>query len=141
MKIGQLAKCIGVSVRTLRFYEREGLLSAPARAASGYRDYTDKDADRLRVIRACQRIGFTLSDIRDVLQPHEIIAAEATPPIQRYEARDRVLASAKLRLAKLDQQLSTLAGKRSEMMALVESLSREAPTVCPASRRPLRTPA
>lgn len=68
MTIGRVAKTAGVPASTLRYYEREGLLEAPIRSAAGYRMYDDQAVERLRFIRAAQAVGFTLDDIRTLLQ-------------------------------------------------------------------------
>ncbi len=68
MTIGRVAKAAGVPATTLRYYEREGLLDAPVRTAAGYRMYDDQAVERLRFIRAAQAVGFTLNDIRTLLQ-------------------------------------------------------------------------
>lgn len=60
MKIGELAKLTNTSTKTIRFYEDSGLLSPPARTASGYRDYGPEIVDRLRFIRRGQAAGLTL---------------------------------------------------------------------------------
>ena len=64
---GELAKRAGVNVETLRFYERKGLLPAPTRRASGYREYPPGDVRRIRFIKHAQNCGFTLAEIRDLL--------------------------------------------------------------------------
>src|SRR5690606_29326061 len=63
MKIGELARRSGVAATTIRFYESAGLLPAPARA-SGRRVYGPEALDALRSIRALQKAGFTLEEIR-----------------------------------------------------------------------------
>ncbi len=68
MTIGRVAKTAGVPATTLRYYEREGLLDAPVRTSAGYRMYDDQAVERLRFIRAAQAVGFTLDDIRTLLQ-------------------------------------------------------------------------
>ena len=55
MTIGELGARVGVNPRTIRFYEDRGLLPAPARRPSGYRDYGDEDVTRLSFIRTAQR--------------------------------------------------------------------------------------
>lgn len=65
--IGALAKKAGVGIETVRFYERKGLLPKPARLASGYRQYTDQDAKRIRFIKRAQELGFTLREVKDLL--------------------------------------------------------------------------
>lgn len=65
--IGQLAKRGGVRVDTVRYYERNGLLAARSRLASGYRRYGEVELARLRFIRRAQTLGFTLKEIRQLL--------------------------------------------------------------------------
>ena len=67
MKIGELASRTDFPTRTIRFWEVEGLLSAPARTSSGYRDYDDHAADRIAFIRQSQTAGLTLAQIRQIL--------------------------------------------------------------------------
>jgi MerR family transcriptional regulator, copper efflux regulator len=67
MRIGELASETSVSVQTLRYYERRGLLPAPERRTSGFRVYTDDATRRVRFIRRAQDLGFTLLEIRDLL--------------------------------------------------------------------------
>ena len=65
--IGQLAKAVGVPTSTVRFYERRGLLAPDARSESNYRTYSAESVERLRFIRAAQATGFSLKDIRGML--------------------------------------------------------------------------
>jgi MerR family transcriptional regulator, copper efflux regulator len=67
MTIGRLSERTGVSIDTVRFYERKGLLPPPARRASGYREYHESDIDRLRFIRRSKELGFTLAEIGELL--------------------------------------------------------------------------
>lgn len=68
IKIGQVAQQTGVSVDTIRFYERRGVLPRPARRASGYRIYTEATFERIRLIKALQALGFTLDEVIDALR-------------------------------------------------------------------------
>jgi MerR family copper efflux transcriptional regulator len=68
MKIGQLAQHAEVNIDTVRYYERQGLLPQPARQASGYRRYDDTDVVRLRFVRRAKALGFTLVEIRELLE-------------------------------------------------------------------------
>ena len=65
--IGQLAKLAGVKTDTVRFYERNGLLSRPDRTQAGYRVYDSAALDRLRFIKRAQAIGFSLDEIHRIL--------------------------------------------------------------------------
>src|SRR5918912_3615656 len=67
MKIGELAKVAGVNPRTLRYYERIGLLTPARRSDAGYRLYTARDAERLAFIRHAQRLGLSLRAIAEIL--------------------------------------------------------------------------
>lgn len=67
MKIGELAARAGCDVQTVRFYEREGLLDAPARTDSGYRSYDAKHLDRLNFIRHCRSLDIPLPEVRRLL--------------------------------------------------------------------------
>lgn len=134
LRIGQLAKKAGVNVQTIRFYEREGLLAPPLRTASGYRAYTVSDLERVRVIRICQKVGFTLKDVKAVLEPHEVLASLTGASGARSAAREQMLTFARHRLAQIEEKLAALTQVRAEMAALVATLLADAVPVCPASR-------
>ena len=91
MRIGEIAKRAGVTVDTVRFYERVGVLPAPARTESGYRDYEPETVERIQLTRELQGIGFTLSDSVGALAAHD--AGGATCESERWRlqaALDRV---------------------------------------------------
>lgn len=67
-RIGQLARTAGVSVQTVRYYERAGLLPRAARTPSGYRVYGSEAAARLLFIRQAQALGFSLQEVREILR-------------------------------------------------------------------------
>jgi len=67
MKIGELARRVGVDTATIRFYEAVGVLPTPRRLPSGYRDYDPEDVARLRFVRQARGLGISLDDIRRVL--------------------------------------------------------------------------
>jgi DNA-binding transcriptional MerR regulator len=67
MRIGELAKRAGVSVQTIRLYERRRLMRTPRRTAAGYRIYVDRDLETVALIKKMQRFGFKLTEIRRVL--------------------------------------------------------------------------
>lgn len=80
--IGELAKSVGVPASTLRFYEREGLLVPDTRSPSGYRLYGPESSGRLRFIRSAAAAGFTLGDIRALLDFKD----GATPPCREVQS-------------------------------------------------------
>ena len=67
MTIGRLAKQAGVNIDTIRYYERNGLIPAPARRLSGYREYDSADVSRLRFILRAKDLGFTLAEIGELM--------------------------------------------------------------------------
>lgn len=67
LTIGKLAELANVGVETVRFYQRKGLLREP-KAHGGFRIYAEKDAQRITFIKKAQELGFTLSEIKDLLE-------------------------------------------------------------------------
>jgi DNA-binding transcriptional MerR regulator len=137
MRIGELAKKAGVNIQTLRYYEREGLLPDPMRTNAGYREYSQADLDRLLLIRSSQEIGFTLKDIREVLELHRVLAQPAGPETRKPAAQAQLLAAANARLASIEQKLSLLSQMKSEMNALIATLEGNAKPICPYSGQEL----
>jgi len=107
--IGELAREAGVNVETVRYYERRGLLEQPPRRGSGYRRYGDDVLWQLAFIGRAKQLGFTLTEIR------ELLGAGRPGP-----AAD-VLAAARDKLAKVDTELEQLATRRARLARLVES--------------------
>ena len=67
MRIGELSAETGVPITTIRYYEDIGVLVAPARTESGYRDYHDDVPNRLRFVKASQKAGLSLDEIRGII--------------------------------------------------------------------------
>lgn len=67
VRIGELAERAGVETSAIRYYERIGLMPAPDRSDSGYRNYGEEATARLAFIRAAQSVGLTLGEIREIL--------------------------------------------------------------------------
>ena len=78
MLISQLARSVGVDPRTIRFYERQGLLPSPDRQENGYRIYTDQHAEQLTFVRHCRILDLSLSEISELQKcqsdPHQSCA-------------------------------------------------------------------
>lgn len=111
MKIGEVARRVGIPIDTVRYYERNGLLPPPARRASGYRDYHDSDIARLNFVLRAKALGFTLVEIRALLQLSD--AAEGDM------ANIRGLAASKLQ--DIEQRIAQLARVRDALKGLVEA--------------------
>jgi DNA-binding transcriptional MerR regulator len=99
MKIGEIANRAGVTVDTVRFYERVGVLPPPARTESGYRDYEPDTVERIQRTRELQAIGFTLTDAVDALAAHD--AGGATCQSEQWRL-DAVLDRVDAKLAELN---------------------------------------
>lgn len=110
LKIGDVAKLTGIGIETLRFYERSGLLSRPARTDGGYRLYDQEALDTLNFIKRAQTLGFTLDEIR------RIIAESQAGQSPCDEVREIV----RQRLAELDTRLEQMQRYRD---ALARTLS------------------
>jgi Cd(II)/Pb(II)-responsive transcriptional regulator len=108
MKIGELANHSECTVETVRFYEREGLLDAPTRDASGYRSYTNGHLVQLNFIRHCRSLGMGLTDVRILLslQAHPELACDEINHLIDSQI-DRVHQQVKS-LSLLEQQLKSL---------------------------------
>lgn len=79
MRIGQLARQAGCPVETVRYYEKEGLLTAPRRTGSNYRDYGADHLERLAFIRRCRSLDMSLPEIRLLLEAISSPGAECGP--------------------------------------------------------------
>ncbi len=105
--IGQLARSAGVSIDTVRYYERHGLLSPRTRLASGYRRYGALEATRLRFIRRAKVLGFSLRDIQELLD----LGAQSKVGAIKRKAGEK--------LAEIDQRMAELKRIRSGLQKLV----------------------
>lgn len=108
MRIGELAERAGTTTKTLRFYEQSGLLPAPDRTASGYRDYDPAVLGRLAFVRAAQAAGLTLAEVREVVRVRETQG----PPCAH------VAALLDAHAADLDARLRELTALRQEVEGL-----------------------
>lgn len=86
MKIGQVAQEAGVSVDTVRFYERRGILPAAERRPSGYRIFDTAAVARIHMAKALQGLGFTLDEVVDALTAHDQGGATCDSERWRLEA-------------------------------------------------------
>jgi DNA-binding transcriptional MerR regulator len=109
LTIGALATAAGISVETVRYYERRGLLPAPDRTGAGYRQYRSDDLWRLGFIRRAKGLGFTLAEIADLLG-------------RRTERSVlEVLAAAQAKLAQTEDDIAALEALRRNLQRLVQT--------------------
>lgn len=110
LRSGELAEAAGVNLQTLRYYERRGLLAEPARSPGGHRLYPAESLTLLRIIKAAQRLGFSLDEVADLLdlgrhrhgrRPDRGLPARAAAKLAEVEARiaDLQVIAATLRAA------------------------------------------
>ena len=111
MRIGQLAARSAVSVQTIRYYERRGLLKKPRRLSSGYRDYSPESAAIVTFIKRSQESGFTLKEIGTILRllsTHSLNAVEARARVENKVLQiDERIQSLELIRKKLSEALKT----------------------------------
>ena len=117
--IGRVAQEAGVNVETVRYYQRIGLLAAPARPLGGVRRYPEETVARLRFIRRAQRLGFSLDEIRNLLVLNDSVHCR--------EARS--LAAQKLAL--VESRITDLRALRGRLRELVAACDAGATGACP----------
>lgn len=105
LKIGEVSKESGIGIEALRFYERSGLLGKPARSRSGYRLYDEQVLERLDFIKKAQALGFSLDEIRRIIED----AAGGASPCE--EVREIV----RRRLSELDERMREMRRYRKEL--------------------------
>ncbi len=122
LTIGKAAEKGGVNVQTIRYYERRGLLPLPVRSAAGYRKYSDDAIRRLRFIRQAQSLGFSLSEIEELLSLR--MQAGATCGDIRKRARQKI--------ATVNQKIGELQRIKDALSKLATACRGEGPTSeCP----------
>jgi DNA-binding transcriptional MerR regulator len=133
MRIGELSAKAGVNVQTIRFYEREKLLRKPVRTAAGYRTFEERDLERVRFIKDSQQLGFSLKEIRELLEIHESAKSFAGSPQTKSREWERAFRIAKERLELINQKIEFLKVLKKPLAAVLEPSGAEKAMVCPAS--------
>ena len=117
LTVGRTARLAEVGIPTMRFYERAGLLPKPTRTASNYRLYRDEAVTRIRFIRRAQQLGFTLKEIKDLLELRVSrrtscaeVRSRAEAKIADIESRIRSLRQMRRALGKLAHECETQSG-------------------------------
>lgn len=122
MTIGELAREAGIGVETIRFYERKRLVAQPRRPASGFRAYDEQALKRVRFIRHAQQLGFTLAEIKQLLE------LRVDP---RRSCAD-VKAEAKAKVEDIDRKIVSLRVMRAALVDITRSCPGDGPTSsCP----------
>lgn len=111
LKIGDLARATDTKVVTIRYYEKIGLMPAPARSDSNYRHYEAGHLDRLRFIRRCRDLGFSLDQIRDLLD----LSSDTERPCTDVDAL------AATHLAEVERKIADLQALAAELQRISAS--------------------
>jgi DNA-binding transcriptional MerR regulator len=105
MQIGQMSKETGLSVDAIRFYERNGLLAAPARSEGGFRLYTAVEVSTLHFIRNLQTFGFSLNEIREFLSLRTDNLRACSEVKKRLDRKLQDIHAKRVALTKLEHEL------------------------------------
>lgn len=127
LQIGEAAETLGLTQRTLRYYEEKGLLDPPTRMEGGFRLYSPEDVERLgRIIELKSLLGFSLAEIRDMLEAEDVKeriragwrrdADAAEKAAQLRHARDVTLQQLQL----IDQKMEKMAAMRANLAQRLE---------------------
>jgi len=120
LTVGQVSSASGVHVETIRYYQGLGIVRAPKRPGAGFRRYGQADVARLRFIKRAQQLGFTLDEVKNLLQLEDGQSCRET----------RLLAENKL--AMIEQRLADLNRMRRLLKQLIgECASGKRPRACP----------
>jgi len=112
LTIGTLAKAAGVNVETIRYYQRRGLIAEPHKPMGGHRKYDPAVVDQIAFIRRAQQLGFSLAEVKDLLDLSQGKGAR----------KSRAIAERKIEF--LDRQIDQLSSMRKRLAALVEASKR-----------------
>jgi Cu(I)-responsive transcriptional regulator len=121
MWIGKAAREAGVNVQTLRYYEKRGLLPAPRRRDSGYREFPDDAVQVVRFIKRAQELGFSLDEVEELVRLRGVKRAE----------RHKVRAIAERKVADIDRKIQQLTAMKEALASLVESCHQGGAAECP----------
>jgi DNA-binding transcriptional MerR regulator len=127
MQIGSIAKKIGLSVDAIRFYERNSLLPRPPRTQGGFRQFSENDVETLTFIGRVQNLGFTLREVRDLLELRRSRLQPCAPVRRRLEEK----------LADVQRKVSDLQKLQHELRVALRSckqVMRKRSAHCPILR-------
>lgn len=108
MKIQALAQLTGITTKTIRYYEEIGILPAPARAENNYREYSEQDVERLRLIAGARRLDLSLDDIQEIIALRDHCEAPCSVLLERLEHKADEVAERIRELKRLECDLRAL---------------------------------
>ncbi len=117
-KIGEVAGRAGVNKETVRYYEKRGLIPEPDRRRSGYRIFTKRHIDQIKFIKRAQELGFTLSEIKELLELR----------LDGSISCEHVRKKAESKRAEVQEKINDLKGIKTVLGDLIESCKADGTT-------------
>ncbi len=130
LHIGEIAERVGLSLRTVRYYEEQGLVQPAGRTEGGFRLYTQAQVDRLLLIKQMKPLGFTVQEMGELLTAYEDVSADDAAV--RRAARQRIAEFARDARARCAQLRETLV-RAEEFARRLGDLAPERPPETPGS--------
>lgn len=121
MNISKVAAACGLSAKTIRYYERIGLVTPPARSANGYRAYGEATVRELRFVKRARETGFNLEECRELLALYR----------DQHRASEQVKRLAEEKMADLRGRIATLQGMLASLETLVSCCHGDGQPDCP----------
>lgn len=122
LTIGDVARRGGVTVESIRYYEKEGLIALPDRDVNGYRLYSSDAVSHIRFIKRAQEVGFTLKDIR------ELLSLRTNSDASCCDVRERAMG----KVREMEEKIAVLTRMKSVLAGWVEECRSDAPlSQCP----------
>ena len=140
MRIGELSARAGVNIQTIRFYEREKLIREPVRTPSGYRIFAEVDLERVKFIKQSQQLGFTLKEVKELMEIHESAKSFTDSAGFRSKGWEKAFKIAKERLDLIDQKIQFLKVLRKPLATIFTHRNPQKEMICPASLLECPTP-
>ena len=125
LHIGEVAERVGLSLRTVRYYEEQGLFEPAGRTDGGFRLYTQREVDRLLLIKQMKPLGFTVQQMRELLAAHDALAGKDTAERQAAERR----------IADFAQQAAERCEELRDQLSRAEEFARQLAAHAPRGRR------
>lgn len=126
LRIGEASARAGVNIQTLRYYERRGLIKAPERGSSGYREYTAETVQLVKMIKRAQKFGFSLNEIKSLL---DLCENDSSNCDGLHDVMSNKIADTK-------EQLAALNEIQQALKSLLDSCSAKGPLEkCPIMKR------
>lgn len=118
----QVAKCTGITLEAVRFYEREGMIPEPPRTEAGYRQYPEEVLPRIHFIKKAQSLGFSLPEIR------ELLCLRVDPQTTAADIRQR----AEKKIVEIDGKIQSLQQMRTALVHITQTCHGSGPvSECP----------